>query len=196
VSHSDLFLAHCTSVGFGWRCHHCGFLFASYVSYLTDIRVFSCCGDMSQRLTPAEYTNIHLIYEFCDGFENRWIGPCGPISWLSRSPDPTPLDFFLWGVMKEMTCRTEVHTRQELLHQIWMLLRTYETPRNDSAGSSLLPGTSEAVHWNLCRVISNSYKMYLVKCSSKFIRLVLCFYLRAPWNRHSFAVIGNTTNVL
>ncbi|KMQ81391.1 transposable element tc3 transposase, partial [Lasius niger] len=29
-------------------------------------------------------------------FPNRWIGRGGPIPWPPRSPDITPLDFFLW----------------------------------------------------------------------------------------------------
>lgn len=31
---------------------------------------------------------------------NRWIGRQGPIEWPARSPDLTPMDFFLWGVVK------------------------------------------------------------------------------------------------
>ena len=30
-------------------------------------------------------------------FPNRWIGRNGPTPWPPRSPDITPLDFFLWG---------------------------------------------------------------------------------------------------
>jgi hypothetical protein len=33
-------------------------------------------------------------------FDNRWIGRGGAISWAPRSPDMTPLDFFLWGHIK------------------------------------------------------------------------------------------------
>lgn len=33
-------------------------------------------------------------------FPNRWIGRRGPIEWPARSPDLTPLDFFLWGHIK------------------------------------------------------------------------------------------------
>lgn len=32
----------------------------------------------------------------------RWIGRRGPVEWPSRSPDLTPMDFFLWGVLKDM----------------------------------------------------------------------------------------------
>jgi len=31
-------------------------------------------------------------------FPNNWIGRDGPTPWPPRSPDITPLDFFLWGV--------------------------------------------------------------------------------------------------
>ncbi|PSN39704.1 hypothetical protein C0J52_17983 [Blattella germanica] len=34
-------------------------------------------------------------------FPNRWSGRAGPISWLPRSLDLTPLEFFLWGFIKD-----------------------------------------------------------------------------------------------
>lgn len=34
-------------------------------------------------------------------FHHRWIGRRGEIEWPARSPDLTPLDFFLWGYLKE-----------------------------------------------------------------------------------------------
>jgi hypothetical protein len=38
--------------------------------------------------------------------------------WPPRSPDPTLLHFFLWGIMKEMFYKTKVPMRVELLHRI------------------------------------------------------------------------------
>jgi len=35
-------------------------------------------------------------------FSNRWIGCDEPISWLARSHAITPLDFFLWGILKNI----------------------------------------------------------------------------------------------
>ncbi|OZI14502.1 hypothetical protein CE195_08265, partial [Sodalis-like symbiont of Philaenus spumarius] len=35
-----------------------------------------------------------------DHFSGQWIGRDAPIAWSPRSPDPTPLDFFLWGFIK------------------------------------------------------------------------------------------------
>lgn len=34
-------------------------------------------------------------------FPGRWMGRCGPIEWPAWSPDLSPTDFFLWGVLKD-----------------------------------------------------------------------------------------------
>jgi hypothetical protein len=34
-------------------------------------------------------------------FPDRWIGRAAPIAWTHRSPDFTPLDFFLWRFVKD-----------------------------------------------------------------------------------------------
>jgi len=34
-------------------------------------------------------------------FPGRWIGRVALIAWPPRSPDLTPLDFFLWGFVKD-----------------------------------------------------------------------------------------------
>jgi hypothetical protein len=34
-------------------------------------------------------------------FPGQWIGRAVPIAWPPRSPDLTPLDFFLWGFVKD-----------------------------------------------------------------------------------------------
>lgn len=51
-------------------------------------------------------------------FPNRWIGRSGPINWPARSPDLTPLDFYVWGRMKELVYATPVNTREELMERI------------------------------------------------------------------------------
>jgi hypothetical protein len=43
-------------------------------------------------LTVRNWLNSH--------FPGKWIGRGGPIGWAPRSPDLTPLDFFLWGYLK------------------------------------------------------------------------------------------------
>ncbi|XP_045771282.1 uncharacterized protein LOC123871479 [Maniola jurtina] len=34
-------------------------------------------------------------------YGERWIGRGGPVNWPARSPDLTPLDFFLWGTVEQ-----------------------------------------------------------------------------------------------
>ncbi|GBP22160.1 hypothetical protein EVAR_10670_1 [Eumeta japonica] len=52
------------------------------------------------RLIVREYLN--------NVFPNSWIGRDGPIPWPPRSPDLTPLDFYIWGRAKELVYATEV----------------------------------------------------------------------------------------
>ena len=33
-------------------------------------------------------------------YSQRWVGRGGPISWPLRSPDLTPLNFYLWSTLK------------------------------------------------------------------------------------------------
>ena len=64
-------------------------------------------------------------------FSDRWIGRDGPISWPTCSPDITPLDFFLWGYVKDIVCRTKVRNITDLKQSIAtideaMLQRTWQ----------------------------------------------------------------------
>lgn len=51
-------------------------------------------------------------------YPQRWIGRNGPIHWPARSPDLTPLDFYLWGHMKQLVYATTSTTREELITKI------------------------------------------------------------------------------
>lgn len=51
-------------------------------------------------------------------FPNRWIGRNGPVAWPPRSPDLTPLDFFLWGFLKDKVFRTKPEDLQEMRDRI------------------------------------------------------------------------------
>lgn len=51
-------------------------------------------------------------------FPGRWIGRDGPTVWPPRSPDITPLDFFLWGYVKDEVYRTRVPDIQTLRQRI------------------------------------------------------------------------------
>ncbi|KAJ4451991.1 hypothetical protein ANN_03475 [Periplaneta americana] len=51
-------------------------------------------------------------------FPNRWIGRDEPIWWPQRSPDLTPLDFFLWGYVKDRVFATPLNDIVELRTRI------------------------------------------------------------------------------
>lgn len=66
---------------------------------------------------PAHFHRIvraHLDQRFT----NRWIGRGGPTPWPPRSPDITPLDFYLWGRMKEIVYFEPVSSKEILLQRI------------------------------------------------------------------------------
>lgn len=51
-------------------------------------------------------------------FPDRWIGRRGPIEWPPRSPDLTPLDFFLWGYIKNKVYVTQPQNLNDLRQRI------------------------------------------------------------------------------
>ena len=57
-------------------------------------------------------------------FPNRWVGRNGPTPWPPRSPDITPLDFFLWGYVKDRVYRTPVRDVETLQSRIIEVLAT------------------------------------------------------------------------
>lgn len=62
---------------------------------------------------PAHSTR-DVDRELTQNFEDRWIGRNGPLRWPPRSPDLNPVDFFLWGYIKDQVYSTPVRTREEL----------------------------------------------------------------------------------
>ncbi|MBZ5796973.1 hypothetical protein K8353_43720, partial [Burkholderia contaminans] len=51
-------------------------------------------------------------------FPNRWIGRRGRIEWPARSPDLTPLDYFLWGYLKSKVYVTRPENLEDLKARI------------------------------------------------------------------------------
>jgi hypothetical protein len=72
---------------------------------------------------PPHYAQS--VRQFLDEtFPNRWIGRRGPIEWPARSPDLTPTDFFLWGVIKDRVYVTEHGNLEELKEAITAEIRS------------------------------------------------------------------------
>lgn len=66
---------------------------------------------------PAHFSRQARQY-LNEAYPNRWIGRGGPHSWPPRSPDLTPLDYYLWGHSKSLVYETQVNTRAELRQRI------------------------------------------------------------------------------
>jgi len=66
---------------------------------------------------PAHYsTSVRRLLDHT--FPGRWIGRRGPIEWAPRSPDLTPLDFFLWGYTKQLVYCEPIKDLEQLRQKI------------------------------------------------------------------------------
>lgn len=79
-----------------------------------------------------------------ENFGGRWIGRRGPIEWPPRSPDLSPCDFFLWGVMKD---------------------RVYgRNPRSIEELKDAITTEISAIDVNLCKTVCRSVTDRLRQC--------------------------------
>lgn len=46
-------------------------------------------------------------------FKRKWIGRRGPTEWPPRSPDLTPLEFFLWGHLKSVVNKQRLRSSEQ-----------------------------------------------------------------------------------
>lgn len=69
---------------------------------------------------PCHY--LEAVRAFLDHeFPYRWIGRGGPIAWPPRSPDLNPMDFYVWGFLKNLIYRPglpEVQDVNELRQRV------------------------------------------------------------------------------
>jgi len=90
-------------------------------------------------LKVRQYLNRH--------YRDRWIGPHGPICWPPRSPDLSPLDFFLWGHLKN-----SVYAHHNPAASVEELMQRVENACRSVSPESIALSTSEG--WlrraNLC----------------------------------------------
>lgn len=60
-------------------------------------------------------------------FPGRWLGRDGPLLWPPRSPDLTPLDFFLWGYVKDKVYSSPVADIGELKRRITQVIQSTQS---------------------------------------------------------------------
>ncbi|KAJ4442487.1 hypothetical protein ANN_04073 [Periplaneta americana] len=92
-------------------------------------------------LREVNYQHVWSLNTWCGFLGQRDIRRGGPIAWPPRSPDLTPLDFFLWGRMKSLAYETPVETAEDLVARVVV-----------GAGEVAdIPGVIERVYQNIIR---------------------------------------------
>ena len=71
-----------------------------------------------------EHFNCFVTDVLNERFPDAWIGRCGPIAWPPRSPDLSPLDFFLWGYIKNIVYAEKIRNIQHLQERITSVIET------------------------------------------------------------------------
>lgn len=66
----------------------------------------------------APYHNVRRVTEFLNNNFREWIGKSGTYQWPPRSPDLTPLDFFLWGYLKNKVYYMRVGSVNDIRNKI------------------------------------------------------------------------------
>lgn len=51
-------------------------------------------------------------------FHQNWIGRGGPVPWPARAPDLTPMDYFVWGTVKEIVFKECPTTPEDMMERI------------------------------------------------------------------------------
>lgn len=76
--------------------------------------------NLKVQLDGSPVHNAARVREWLNqNYPNHWIGPNSPlVLWPPRSPDLTPLDFFLWGILKEKVYQSRPQSVQDLRQNI------------------------------------------------------------------------------
>lgn len=87
----------------------------NYVDVTLDNLPLQDVANMWFQQDGAPPHNGRIITDYLNRqYGNNWIGNRGPISWPARSPDLTPLDFCIWGYLKDNVYFTPHNTIEDL----------------------------------------------------------------------------------
>ncbi|CAI6348722.1 unnamed protein product [Macrosiphum euphorbiae] len=95
--------------------------------------------NMYFQLDGAPAHNAIIVKNYLNEiFPNRWIGTNGVIPWPARSPDSTPLDFFLWGHLKNVVYADPPINLQDLKNKIRLACSNLRREQINAATSTEL----------------------------------------------------------
>ncbi|KAI8778122.1 solute carrier organic anion transporter family member 2B1 X3 [Biomphalaria glabrata] len=70
-------------------------------------------------ISPATFVHYTVMMSFISNkMPGQWIGRRRPIEFPARSPDLTPLDFFLWDTVKDEVYKRKPHHLDTLWNEI------------------------------------------------------------------------------
>lgn len=93
---------------------------------------------------PAHFA-INVRAHLDATFGRKWIGRGGPVAWPPRSPDLSPLDFFVWGHMKSLIYDTPIETEEDLIARIMIAARVIHRRDNNSVYDSMLERCNKCI---------------------------------------------------
>jgi hypothetical protein len=100
-------------------------------------------GHFQQDGAPPHFVRTVRVY-LDHTFPGRWIGCSGPLPWPPHSPDLTPCDFWLWGMVKERVYSRKIRDINDLKDRIRTVVSS--VPREMCVRA--LDGT--VARWVLC----------------------------------------------
>jgi len=95
--------------------------------------------------TLREYLN--------ESFPCRWLDRGEPVAWPPRSPDLTPLDYYLWGHMKTLVYETKVHSKTALRHRIFAAAEHMRSHPDNVASATVSIDACRKLHSNWRRTL-------------------------------------------
>ncbi|KZC05884.1 hypothetical protein WN55_06673 [Dufourea novaeangliae] len=96
---------------------------------------------------PAHYA--HVARQVLDRqLPNRWIGRGGEFLWPPRSPNLTPLNYFLWGTLKDMVYREPITTPENMKERIREACSMLAAGTIQNAVSSLINRLHQCINMN------------------------------------------------
>lgn len=81
--------------------HYLFFIENEITNYVEDLPLAEYAQMFYQQDGAPPHNRRDVTFALYQLFGDQWIGNGGPIRWPARSPDLTPLDFFLWGYLKD-----------------------------------------------------------------------------------------------